>query len=174
MFTCCFQPYLIGNNDNELGLILGVGTEFLGGAATGNTSLADIITFGSALVFNCPAAVAARDRAANHVPTWRYRYMGVWNNTALVPGMGSYHSSEIPLVFGTNGLRPNSTADVPEQAKLTDLMVHAWAEFAKDPERGLSGLDWPTYNPNGESQPCSCSPFISPPSRLSANGIKHE
>lgn len=53
-------------------------------------------------------------------------------------------------MFGTNGLRPGSSPDVPEEAKLAKRMVHAWAEFAKDPQNGLNGLNWPQYNPNGK------------------------
>lgn len=103
------------------------------------------------VAFGCPAAKAAADRATNGVPAWRYRYMAVWDNVALVPGMGSYHSSEIPIALGTNPLRPNSTADVPEEAALEKVMVHAWAEFAKDPDAGLSRLGWPRYNASGVS-----------------------
>ncbi|MCJ1448985.1 MAG: hypothetical protein MMC23_009504 [Stictis urceolatum] len=144
------KPYFVGNNDNELGLIRAIGSQFLGGSNfPPNISLDEIITIGSALEFDCPAALAAKDRAANGVPTWRYRYMGVWNNTALLPGIGAYHSSEIPFVFGTNGLRPNSTPDTPDEAKLSRNMMHAWADFAKDPTNGLTQLGWPSYNPNG-------------------------
>jgi hypothetical protein len=28
-------------------------------------------------------------------------------------------------------------------------MQHAWATFAKDPEKGLSGLGWPVYQQSG-------------------------
>ena len=87
----------------------------------------------------------------NGVPAWRYRYMAIWDNVALAPTTGAYHSSEIPIALGTNPLRPNATADVAEQAALEKLMVHAWAEFAKDPEKGLTKLNWPTYNTAGTS-----------------------
>jgi carboxylesterase type B len=99
--------------------------------------------------FTCPSAEAAGGRVKNGVPTWRYRYMGVWPNTALAPGMGAYHSSEIPMVFGATERKPNSTSDTPEQAKLSKNMMHAWAEFAKDPDNGLKNLGWPAYDPAG-------------------------
>lgn len=77
--------------------------------------------------------------------------MAVWDNVALTNATGSYHSSEIPFAFGTNALRPNSTADTEEEAKLAEAMVHAWATFAKDPAGGLAGLGWPQYDPAGNT-----------------------
>lgn len=77
--------------------------------------------------------------------------MAVWDNTALTDTTGAYHSSEIPIALGTNPLRPNSTADTDEEAKLTRAMVHAWAEFAKDPAAGLANLGWPQYNATGNT-----------------------
>lgn len=73
--------------------------------------------------------------------------MAVWENTALTPKTGAYHSSEIPIVLGTNSQRPNSTPDTTEEAKLSSAMVHAWAEFAKSPTTGLANMGWPQYDP---------------------------
>lgn len=39
-----------------------------------------------------------------HVPIWRYWYFGNWTNLDPFPWLGAYHSSEIPLVFGTSYL----------------------------------------------------------------------
>lgn len=77
--------------------------------------------------------------------------MAVWDNTALTNTTGAYHSSEIPLALGTNPLRPNSAVDTEEEARLTCAMVHAWAEFAKDPTGGLARLGWPLYNSTGNT-----------------------
>lgn len=77
--------------------------------------------------------------------------MAVWDNVALTPRTGAYHSSEIPIALGTNALRPNSTPDTDEEAKLSSAMVHAWAEFAKEPTAGLANLGWPQYNPWGNT-----------------------
>jgi hypothetical protein len=38
---------------------------------------------------------------------------------------------------------------VPEQLKLSDYMNKMWAEFAKDPENGLTKLGLPTWDPKG-------------------------
>jgi cholinesterase len=73
--------------------------------------------------------------------------MGVWPNVALGPKTGAFHNAEIPMVFGTSETKVGTTKDTPEEAKLSKLMMHAWASFAKDPENGLSKLGWPIYDP---------------------------
>ncbi|CAN8095427.1 unnamed protein product [Discula destructiva] len=143
------RPYLVGSNDFEMGLIRAL-PGFGGGSVSPNAS-DEVLQRATEIAFGCGAARSAQDRALNGVPTWRYRYMGVWENTALAPGAGAYHSGEIPIVMGTNSLRTNSTPDTEEQAKLTTAMVHAWAEFAKDPEQGLAKLGWPQYDPMGDT-----------------------
>lgn len=98
----------------------------------------------------CPSHEAALARRQADVPAWRYRYMGVWDNTAIVPGMGAYHSSDCPIVFGTvqrkRGVQPNTL----EEDKFVVNTMHAWATFAKDPAKGLVGLGWPMYNPQSK------------------------
>jgi cholinesterase len=140
------RPILVGNTDNELGITKAIPGS-LGPLAPPTGAAGNAITsFGTAVAFTCPAGDAASVRIKNGVKAWRYRYMGIWPNTAIVPEMGSYHSSEIPLVFGTTELKPGSVKDLPEEAKLSKIMRHAWAEFAKDPDSGLSKLGWPVYD----------------------------
>ena len=80
----------------------------------------------------------------------RYRYYGVFPNQEISPKAGAYHSSEIPLLFGTT---EDTGKDTPSETKLARNMRHAWAEFAKDPVNGLVKLGWPVYNQNGELIP---------------------
>jgi carboxylesterase type B len=94
----------------------------------------------------CGSAKSAEVRVKAGVPAWRYRYMGVWPNTNLGPGTGAYHSSDVPLVFGTTELRGDNIKDSPEEAKVVKDTMTAWATFAKDPVKGLIGLGWPTYD----------------------------
>lgn len=75
--------------------------------------------------------------------------MPVWPNTALAPGIGAYHSSEIPLVFGTTEVKLNASKDTAEEAALSKMMRKAWTSFAKDPRKGLLDIGWPVYQPNG-------------------------
>jgi len=42
--------------------------------------------------------------------TYRYQYLGNFTNVSPLPWMGAYHSSELPLLFGTHyEFRGNST-----------------------------------------------------------------
>lgn len=139
---------LVGSNDFELGLVRALPGSLNFGGLPPNAS-DEVLQIATEIAFGCGAGKAASDRVANGVPAWRYRYMAVWDNTALTNNTGAYHSSEIPIALGTNALRPSSTADTEEEAALSKAMVHAWAEFAKDSSGGLTKLGWPQYSPNG-------------------------
>jgi len=159
-------PFVGGNTDHESGLNAAMGASIMGGAkdskgATGGSApkgmglppafaaampkgfdMADMMDY----IMTCSSARTVQVRRKNNIPAWRYRYMGVWENTSLGPGTGAYHSGEIPVVFGTTELRKDSKPDSPEQAKVVKDTMHAWATFAKDPQKGLSGLGWPVYD----------------------------
>lgn len=61
-----------------------------------------------------------------------------------------YHTSELPVVFGTASWL-TGIQDTPEQASMGAFMRNAWAEFARDPEDGLANLGWPKYDPDGKA-----------------------
>ncbi|KAI4731119.1 alpha/beta-hydrolase [Aureobasidium sp. EXF-10728] len=82
--------------------------------------------------FQCPQALWANASAASGIPTWRYYFNASFANTQAYPGLGVYHSSEIPLVFSTY---PDSQVTTQEYA-LSQFMRGAWAAFAKDPANG--------------------------------------
>ena len=100
-------------------------------------------------VFQCPAALVANESALAGFPTWRYYFNASIPNinpTAALVALGlptlnleAYHSSEIPLVFGTY---PTAGATAQEVA-LSKYMQTAWANFAKDPSG--KGPGWPSY-----------------------------
>ena len=71
----------------------------------------------------CASNTAAQLRVKQGVPVWRYRYMGVWENTSVGPNTGAYHSSDVPVVFGTTELRVGVPKDSPEEAKVVKGMV---------------------------------------------------
>jgi hypothetical protein len=70
-------------------------------------------------MMGCGSGSAADVRRSHGVPAWRYRYMPAWPNTDLGPETGAYHSSELPIVFGTTALRAEGKVkDTPEEAKV--------------------------------------------------------
>jgi carboxylesterase type B len=73
-------------------------------------------------IMGCSSASASVIRMKNGVPAWRFRYMGVWKNTDLGPGTGAYHSSDVPIVFGTTELRTGNVKDSSEEAKVVKRM----------------------------------------------------
>ncbi|KAJ0418584.1 Alpha/Beta hydrolase protein [Aspergillus carlsbadensis] len=99
-------------------------------------------------MFTCPAGIAAEQRTSLDIPVWRYLYHGNWTNISPAPFMGAYHSSEIPMVFGTYWLAGPATGD---QALVSKYMQGAWSAFAQDPLGGLTAYGWPVYNPKNEA-----------------------
>jgi len=90
---------------------------------------------------------------SNLTHCFRYRYFGNWPNTQIYPNVGAWHGSEIPIIFGgTADLVPGNN-DVPNEVAIRQVMQEAWSTFAKDPQNGLTNLDWPLYNPLGEIIP---------------------
>ncbi|KAF2828752.1 alpha/beta-hydrolase [Ophiobolus disseminans] len=96
-------------------------------------------------IATCPGAQGALARMNFNVPIWRARYFGEWPNLNPFPWLHAYHSSDIPMVFGTSDLLgPNTQIE----ADTSKYIQSAWAAFARDPEKGLK---WPMYDPNGET-----------------------
>ncbi|KAK8127968.1 Carboxylesterase [Apiospora sp. TS-2023a] len=149
-------PLLIGTNANEGTMWTGSWTDLdsyvaafpmlsphaaalkttypLGGQGPNGEILADGWHVNAAIdtdmEYTCPASRVAQD-AAFHLglPVWRYFFNATFPNTALREGLGVYHSSEIPIVFGSYSA-VNATA---EESRLSGVMQTAWADFAKDP-----------------------------------------
>ncbi|EUC29477.1 hypothetical protein COCCADRAFT_40129 [Bipolaris zeicola 26-R-13] len=73
----------------------------------------------------------------NSYTTYRYLYSGVFPSVSIFNDAGAYHTSEIPQVFGT-WERSNRFGNATEQQiKLSSFMQKTWADFAKDPEKGV-------------------------------------
>ncbi|KAF7876484.1 hypothetical protein EAF04_001574 [Stromatinia cepivora] len=92
------------------------------------------------MIFQCPSGIVANSSSAAGYPTCRYYYNATFANIQPFPGLGAYHSSEIPLVFGN--LPANST---PAEISLSALMQKSWADFAKNPQVGTG---WKKLNIN--------------------------
>ncbi|KAF2764992.1 carboxylesterase [Teratosphaeria nubilosa] len=126
-------PAIFGSNANE-------GAGFVSytpngpGAATLYNITQSIIT--------CPTGQEVKNRELAGLTTYRYQYSGVFNNTSPVPWFGAYHSSELPLLFGTHDeYRGNST---PYEFEVSHFMEALWLSFASDP-----GSDPCATLPNG-------------------------
>jgi carboxylesterase type B len=130
-------PMLIGNNDYEAGLFR---TEF----ALDGIFFSDVFWDDFTLQeFTCPAGIRANASVSANIPTWRYRYFGVFPDTAISSEAGAWHAAEIPLIFDTVIPEPGPTA---AEISIANYMRGAWAAFAKDPQNGLVEYGWPLYN----------------------------
>jgi carboxylesterase type B len=113
---------------------------------------------GSATLFNitenviaCPVASEVKNRNNGGLVTYRYQYAGNFTNISPLPWFGAYHSSELPIVFGTHyEYRGNST---PFEWDVSFAMEALWLSFAEDPSRGPARLAIgdAAANPNNKS-----------------------
>lgn len=135
-------PMLLGSNDYEAGL-------FRLDFALANLTFPDLFWDEFTLQeFTCPAGIRANASVSASIPTWRYRYFGVFPNTAISTVAGAYHGAELSLLFDT---MPSTPASTPEEISIANYMRGAWAAFAKDPVKGLTTYGWPSYNTSADS-----------------------
>jgi carboxylesterase type B len=80
--------------------------------------------------FQCPAKYVAEEGEAVGIPNWRYFFNATFANN--LPGLGAFHTSEIPEVFGTY----NQNGATQRQRDISRAMMKAWADFARDPAKG--------------------------------------
>jgi carboxylesterase type B len=131
------QPYIIGNNDKELGA-----QEIMADAE-----------------FTCASAQVSNSRAKAGMPVWRYRFFGggpaepgaAGGLAGLAASAQSFHGSELSYVFG--GVQASSLLSRPSPLKtaVSNEMMSVWAAFAKDPAKGPLQHGWPLYNAKGIS-----------------------
>lgn len=143
-------PYLAGNGNYEAGF-------YRISAFNANITLSpDKWDLFNERAFTCPTKYATDFRVSHDVPTWRYRFMGDFDNLRLYnswgeyPDSGSYHGSDLSELFGT---AKNVTGEpsTKEQERFSRYMQGAWAAFGRDPHNGLSKYGWPRYNPSTSS-----------------------
>jgi carboxylesterase type B len=122
-----------------------IGTGAVGSPGSAVTSAIGSVFNAAGAIMTCASRDASRSRVSAGVKAWRYRYFAEWPNQFLASGTGAYHGVDVPIVFGSAQFYTN-ISDVPEETALSKNMRHAWAEFARDPQSGLSKLGWPVYN----------------------------
>ena len=135
-------PVLLGNNDYEAGIIKVILAE------QGITQSLDAWALLNLQTWTCPIGTRAREKAAQGVPVWRYRWYGEFANTRLTvnPDSGAWHGSEIAAVFGTTS--GSGVADSQTEISILTYLIGAWTGFAKNPRTALAAqpYGWPTYN----------------------------
>ena len=75
------------------------------------------------------------------------RLYGAWGD---YPDSGSYHGSDLGMVFGT-AADISGGANTPAEERTPRYMQSAWAEFAADSKKGLERIGWPRYGSSNES-----------------------
>lgn len=134
-------PGLVGNNNYEQGLfeLIAAGSGFSATAAQW-----DGFTAGE---FTCPAYAAAGLRVKQGLPTWRYRYFGLFPNLEIATASETdqaYHTAELLPLFGTSQESTKTDSTWQERA-MGDYLRGAWAAFAACPATGLINYGWPTF-----------------------------
>ena len=134
------KPGIIGTNADE-------GTSLVPFDPNGaNITEADAVTLNT---FLCPADQTTTNRYAVGVPTHRYLYASNFSNIAPRPWEGAYHSSELPLIFGTSGIARG--ASTPFELAVSRQMQDYYLDFISDPINGLNKAGWPEYKPGGQA-----------------------
>ncbi|KAE8422706.1 Alpha/Beta hydrolase protein [Aspergillus pseudocaelatus] len=101
--------------------------------------------------FNCPIVETVGNRLEQDIPTWRYLYHGNWSSLSPTPWLGAYHSSDVPIIFGTYNNTPVQPPSSPAEVTASKYIQGAWVAFAKDPWNGLNNYGWPQFTSQNRS-----------------------
>ncbi|KAH8794856.1 Alpha/Beta hydrolase protein [Hyaloscypha finlandica] len=140
-------PAILGSNANE-------GAGFV--RYTANGPGAAVLFSATESIIACPVSKEIRTRNLVGLPTYRYQYAGNFSNISPVDWMGAYHSSELPLLFGTYyEFRSPSTSF---EYNVSHAMEALWLSFASNPNGGPARwtaeegyFAWPEYQQNTSS-----------------------
>jgi acetylcholinesterase len=135
------KPAIIGTTTNEGSSLAPYNQTFGPGQAVSDAT--------TSRLFLCPVVQTTRDRYAANTTTFRYLYGGNFSNIAPQPWEGAYHSSDLPLIFGTYGIARGNGTDF--QRQVSERMQDYWLAFATDPKNGLPASGWNAYEPSGEA-----------------------
>jgi acetylcholinesterase len=166
------KPALIGNTANEGALFVLPYNKTYGPGQ----DRADQTTVG---LFMCPTIQTSHDRYAAKATTYRYLYAGNFSTISPQWWEGAFHSSDLPMIFGTYGIAIGPGTEFQKQT--SERMQDYWVAFAEDPIHGLSRFGWNSYrNGSGDgvmfgtdnkiSQPIAESKLDQPCDGLVPNG----
>ncbi|KAK6819249.1 hypothetical protein RU639_008242 [Aspergillus parasiticus] len=135
-------PTLIGGADREASANMNLSS----------TSINETLVYtGTQSTFNCPIVETVGNRLEQEIPTWRYLYHGNWSSLSPTPWLGAYHSSDVPIVFGTYNKTTIQPSSSPAEVAASKYIQGAWVAFAKDPWNGLSNYGWPQFTSQNRS-----------------------
>ncbi|KAF5385607.1 hypothetical protein D9757_006786 [Collybiopsis confluens] len=138
-------PMLTGTTANEGDIIVAVAELELLGITV--QPVLDILSSIYTMQTSCPVAETAAYRIAAGGIVFRYEYQAVFPNLSPIPQLRAYHTSEIPLVFGTYNHSTLSSPSTENEIILSETIQRAWVLFARDPKGGLlREMGWPGYD----------------------------
>jgi carboxylesterase type B len=91
-------------------------------------------------------ALSYRDLA--NATSFRYYYTGNFSQISPRPWEGAYHSSELPMLFGTHDIVRGPSP--PFEYAVSHRMQDLWLAFMRDPYNGLQAQGWPAYTHRGK------------------------
>ncbi|KAJ3825336.1 carboxylesterase [Lentinula raphanica] len=144
-------PVIEGTTTNEGDIFIAI-AELVAGGVTLEPAF-DILSSIYTLQSLCPASESIGYRAAAGVSIFRYEYQAIFPNISPMPPLRAYHTSEIPMVFGTYNISVNATnlPSTPIEIALSKIMQHVWVAFARDPQNALPSMGWPAYDSNTQT-----------------------
>ncbi|KAH6842487.1 Alpha/Beta hydrolase protein [Chaetomium sp. MPI-CAGE-AT-0009] len=94
-------------------------------------------------VFVCLASNTTRARGVLGRTTYRYEYAGNFSSLAVLPWMGAFHGSDVPMVMGTFATVGEGVGRVTGfQREVAERMQDYVLGFMEDPEGGLKRMGW--------------------------------
>ncbi|KAL4897496.1 Alpha/Beta hydrolase protein [Aspergillus ambiguus] len=95
----------------------------------------------------CPNTHNAELRYNTSSLTFYYYNTANFSNISPRPWEGAYHTSELPLVFGTYSQYGGPTTR--EEVDVATRWQELYLAFIRDPIHGLPSMGWPAYRPDG-------------------------
>ncbi|KAF8504324.1 Alpha/Beta hydrolase protein [Russula emetica] len=103
------------------------------------------------IIFRCPAKLWSDAFVSSGVRSvYRYTYGAIFPDLQRIPKLGAWHSSELPILFGTFNRSTATSAEV----ELSQSLQTAFANFVKNPNSSPAP-HWPPYEPEGSENGCT-------------------
>ncbi|KAI0275867.1 Alpha/Beta hydrolase protein [Russula aff. rugulosa BPL654] len=108
------------------------------------------------IVFRCPAKLWSDAFVSSGISSvYRYTYGATFANLQPIPNLGAYHTSELPILFGTF----NKSTASPAEVELSKSFQTAFANFVKNPNSSPAP-HWPAYEPEVSGNASACTPTL--------------